>query len=206
MGCCCHQWWTAPPPVRTSRCYSGNSEHGSTGPLPSARGLWSSPHIWNKLQENSVGKKQDLRDQTGRVSNFKKKCITVMQKSAEILFSMLTTQKLSVCVSSPYSSPHTQGSRPCRRTACPAGGDDSSYSRNNWSGRVYSWLELPAAYVTEPRHISHKPLQDDRREEEKCWREIRRFECQTLEKYSSILPHRLKCTPEQMRSFRKNKG
>lgn len=98
----------------------------------------------------------------------KKKCIPVMQKSAEILYLMLTTQKLSVCVSSPYSSPHTQGSRPCRRTACPAGGDDSSYSRNNWSGRVYSWPELPAAYVTEPRHISHKPLQDDRREEEKC--------------------------------------
>lgn len=117
-----------------------------------------------------------------------------MQKSAEILHSMLKTQKLSVCVSSPYSSPHTQGSRPCRRTACPAGGDDSSYSRNNWSGRVYSWLELPAAYVTEPRHISHKPLQDDRKEEEKCWREIRRWECQTLEKYSPILPHQLKCT------------
>lgn len=72
MGCCCHQWWTAPPPVRMSRCYSGNSEHGSTGPLPSARGLWSSPHIWNKLQGNSVGKKntqKDLRDQTVRVSN-----------------------------------------------------------------------------------------------------------------------------------------
>lgn len=56
-GCCCHRWWTAPPRVCTSRCYSGNSERGSTGPLPSAPGLWSSPHIWNRLPGNSVGKK-----------------------------------------------------------------------------------------------------------------------------------------------------
>lgn len=70
-------------------------------------------------------------------------------------------------VSSPCSSPHTRGSRPCHRTACPAGGDGSSYNRNSWSGRVCSWLGQPAAYVTEPRYISHKPLKEGRRDEEK---------------------------------------
>lgn len=65
---------------------------------------------------------------------------------------------VSVCVSSPYSSPHTEGRRPCHRTACPAGGDDSSNNRNSWSGRVYPWLWLLAVYGTEPRHTSHRPL------------------------------------------------
>lgn len=82
-------------------------------------------------------------------------------------------QKLRARVSSPCSSPHTRGSRPCRRTACPAGGAGSSCSRNSWSGRVCSWLGRPAVYVTEPRHTSHKPLKGDRRDEEKGGKEIR---------------------------------
>lgn len=151
----------------------------------STRSVIFSPHLEQTARE-FCGKTRQKgpNDPTGRASKFYMKFITVTQKSAGILYSILTTRKRSVWVSSPYSSPHTQGSRPCHRTACPAGGDDSSYNRNNWSGRVYSWLELPAVYVTEPRHISHKALKDDRREEEKCWKDIRRWVSDTWKIFS----------------------
>lgn len=61
-------------------------------------------------------------------------------------------------VSSPCNSPRTAASRPCRRTASPAGGDGSSCNRSSWSGRVYPWPSLQAEYEREPRHTSHKPL------------------------------------------------
>lgn len=66
---------------------------------------------------------------------------------------------MCLCVSSPHSSPHTEVSRPCHRTACPAGGGGSSCNRSSWSGRVYPWLSQPAGCEREPRHTSHKPLQ-----------------------------------------------
>ncbi len=86
-------------------------------------------------------------------------CVIIQRPLTPNLISSTISQRQS----SPHSSPHTQVSRPCHRTACPAGGDDSSCNRSSWSGRVYPWLSLLAGYGTEPRHTSHRPLKWEER-------------------------------------------